>query len=128
MKRDSVCICAVLLALLGTAPAFSTSMRASLNPEERALYMQQMHGANWRSLSLQQRCARMAQMRAEWRSMNSTARNQLKQQLSARWQTLPAAQKQDIDQRIAAHQARRAQNTGRRGEPRCAGLKPGSAP
>ena len=121
MKLASVWICAALVGSLGAAPAISASMRAALTPEERTLYVQQIHGANWRSLSIQQRCARMEQVRAEWRSMSPAAQNRLKQQLAARLQTMPVAQKQKMDQRLAAREARRAQNGGHQGQGRCAG-------
>ena len=127
MKLASVWICAVLLGSFGAIPALSASMRATLTPEERALYVQQIHGSNWRSLSIQQRCARMEQVRAEWRSMSPAAQNQLKQRLAARLQMMPAVQKRQMDQRIAAREARRAQNAGgRHGQARCAGVR--SAP
>jgi len=129
MKSRMTTAYAAFFMLTATMPsALGGSMRAELTPEEHAVYAQQMHGADWRSLSLQQRCARMAQMRTQWQSMSPEGRNQLKHQLDARLQTMPVAQKQAIDRRIAAHQARRAQNGGRRGQGRCAGMKARSAP
>jgi predicted Fe-S protein YdhL (DUF1289 family) len=111
-------------AVLGVANASSggAAIRREMTAEEHVLYAQQVHGTNWRSLSLAQRCARMQQVHARWRSMTPTAKDQLRQQLDARWNTMPAAEKQRIEQRIAFRRTQRADGAGRMGEPRCAGV------
>lgn len=101
---------ASILAALLVAATFSPSIagpRGPLTPEERVLYAQHMH-SGLRGLPLQQRCARLQQIRAERRSMTPAARAQLKQQLAAQWAALPAAEKQRIEQRIADRRTRRA--------------------
>lgn len=103
---------AVLAA--ASASSMGASMRAVLTPEERALYVQQMHGAQWQGLTSSERCARMEHMHAEWRAMNPAAQNQLKQNLDAKWTALPAAQKQRIEQRISVRRGRSGFAGGRR--------------
>ena len=92
-RAMSICFSLLILAAVNSS-SLAAALRAELTPEERALYAQQTHGSQWRSLNLAQRCARMEQMRTQWRSMNPAARNQLKQQLAARWQAMPVADKQ----------------------------------
>jgi hypothetical protein len=112
----------VAIAAANSSPC-DAAMRNQLSPEEHMLYVQQIHGANWRSLSIQQRCGRMEQVRSEWRTMSPTAREQLRQRLDARWNTLSATEKQRIEQRIAYRNTRKTESPGRRGEPRCGGLQ-----
>ena len=126
MQKTLLGLLGIALAAAITATSVSgASLRRELTPQERALYVKQQHGAHWRSLSLQQRCSRMQQMRREWRHMSPAALQKLKQQLDAAWKTLPAAEKHRIEQRIARHQARKAEGhhkTRGQHERRCAGV------
>jgi hypothetical protein len=103
-------------------------MRNGLTPEERLLYIQEQRGLKWRDLTTAQRCERMRQIHQARRDMSPAERQKLKQRLDAEWKALPAAQQQRIEQRIAAREERQAENKGRRGEPKCAGIAPGGAP
>ena len=103
-------------------------MRGGLTPEERLLYMQEQRGLKWHDLTTAQRCERMRQIHQARRDMSPAERQKLKQRLDAEWKALPPAQQQRIEQRIAAREARRAENGGREGPSRCAGVNPKGGP
>jgi len=112
-------------------PAPSTPpahMRGGLTPEERFVYMKQMHGADWHKLSIAQRCERARQIRHERKSMSAADLQKLKLKLDAEWNKLPAAEKQRIEQRIAKHQERRAEGTPHPHARRCAGANAEDSP
>jgi hypothetical protein len=121
-------ICAALLLPIALAHAVPTTMAGvRLTPEEHFLYMRQQHGPAWRALNLAQRCERKSELRQAEQAMTPAGFAQLKQKLDAEWNGMPAAAKQRIEQRIVAHRTRRTEGLRRQGQPRCAGLKAGSA-
>ncbi|MFL5236177.1 MAG: hypothetical protein ACJ8EL_00955 [Rhizomicrobium sp.] len=103
-------------------------MRGGLTPEERFVYMKQMHGPDWRKLSIAQRCERAQQIRHERKSMSAADRQKLRLKLDAEWNKLPAAEKQRIEQRIAAHRARREEGKPHAHGRRCTGVNPEDSP
>lgn len=121
-SRFAIICCAAAVFAAGGVSSSNAAIRREMTPEEHVLYAQQVHGTNWRSLNLAQRCARMHQIHAEWRSMTPAAKDQLRQQLDARWNSMPSMEKQRIEQRIAFRRTQRAGGAGRSGEPRCAGI------
>ena len=116
-----ICSVAAVLAVL-SASSSGAAMRGEMTPEEHAMYAQEVHGANWRTLSPQQRCARTEQIRAAWRSMTPAAKDQFREQLDARWNSMPVAEKQRMEQRIAFRRTQGRRGNGRMGEPRCASI------
>ena len=114
MRLKSLLLTAMILLPLSSVQAVlqaspGASMRHGLTPEERALFREQKHGANWRSLSEAQRCQRMQDFHRQWANMSSADLQNLKKQLDAEWNSLPSARKQQIEQRISARQTRREQ-------------------
>lgn len=116
MRLSVAALCVALLipaAVANSAPPapaiHAAHLRGGLTPEERFLYKRQMHGPEWRKLSVAQRCERAKKLRQERRSMNAAQLQNLKQRLDAEWNRLPAAEKRRIEQRIARQQARKAE-------------------
>jgi hypothetical protein len=135
MRLSILVICAALtipVAGAYSAPpapsAPAAHMRGGLTPEERFVYMKQMHGADWHKLSVAQRCERARQIRHERKSMSAADLQKLRLRLDAEWNKLPAAQKQRIEQRIAAHRARRAEGKPHPHARRCAGVNAEDSP
>jgi Skp family chaperone for outer membrane proteins len=123
MKLSAFPICAILFTLSGAASALpAASTHSGFTPEERFLYMRQQHGAQWRDLSVNERCERKQQMRQERLQMTPAAFQQLKQKLDAEWQSLPAADKQRIERRIADSEERREQGQNQPHPRHCAGI------
>lgn len=132
MRLSIAALCAALLvpaAVAYSAPpapaVHAAHLRGGLSPEERFLYKRQIHGPEWRKLSVAQRCERAKKLRQERRSMSAAQLQNLKQRLDAEWNRLPAAEKRRIEQRIAKHQARKAEGKPhRRSRQRCADIDP----
>ncbi|MBV9571624.1 MAG: hypothetical protein JO056_10335 [Alphaproteobacteria bacterium] len=131
MRLSIAVLCAALLAPVATAysgppptRAAQAHFRGGLTPEERYLYRKQIHGADWRKLSLAQRCERAKMLRQQRRSMSAADLRNLKQRLDAQWNRLPAAEKRRIEQRLARHQEHKAAARSRSRGHRCANIDP----
>ena len=102
----------VLSALVLAAPvsAFAQDgggMHHFFTPEQRMMYMQEHRGdMDWKSMTPDQRHAKMHEMRASFMAMSDADKAKLKSDMQAKFDSLSPDQKQAVEQKIAEHHAR----------------------
>jgi predicted Fe-S protein YdhL (DUF1289 family) len=102
----------VLSGLVLTAPvsAFAQAgggMHHFFTPEQRMMYMQAHRGdMDWKSMTPDQRHAKMQEMGASIMAMSDADKTKLKTDMQAKFDSLTPDQKQAVEQKIAERRAR----------------------
>jgi Spy/CpxP family protein refolding chaperone len=117
MRLSTVAFSALILAMPATAfaqtppPAQSEGMHSFFTPEQREMYMEQQKtdGADWASMTPDQRHAQFHAMRAKFDAMSEADKTKLRADMQAKYDSLTPGQKQAVEQKIAERRARMQQ-------------------